>query len=131
MSILIINLGLRSVVMTIKNIRNVDLNPKELIYKAELIAYWFYIYQVPKWSAILAVVEDFKQAALSTREQETELLNGIALGAGALDEVAVATQRFVTGVASQTLKSSGSVDNGMACVQSRDDGRTGETGVGV
>ena len=117
--------------MAIKNVRNFNLHPEELVYKAELVANGFYINQVPKWSTILAVVENFKQAALSTREQETELLNGIALGAGALDEVAVAAQRFVTGVASQTLKSSGSVDNGMACVRSRDDGRTGETGVGV
>ena len=112
---LIKNLGLRSVVMTIKNIRNVHLNPKELIYKAELIAYWFYIYQVPKWSAILAVVENFEQAALSTGEQEAELLNGVSLGARALNEVAVTTQRFLACVASQTLESRGCVHNGMTC----------------
>ncbi len=117
--------------MAIKNIRNFNLHPEELVYKAELVANGLYINQVPKWSAILAVVENFKQAALSTREQETELLNGIGLGARALDKVAVATQRFVTGVASQPLKSRGCMHNRMACVQSKDDEHTRETSMDV
>jgi hypothetical protein len=42
-----------------------------------------------------------------------------------LDKVAIATQRFVTGVASQPLKSRGCMHNRMACVKSKDDEHTG------
>ncbi len=76
--------------MAIKNVRNINLYSKELVDKAELIADGFYIHQVPKWSAIFAVVENFEQTTLSTRKQKAELLNGIGEGALALNEIAVA-----------------------------------------
>lgn len=91
--------------MAIENIRNVNLYAKELIYEAELITNRFYIHQVPKWSAILAVVQNFKQTTLSTGKQEAELLNGIGKCACTLNEVTVAAQRLLARVASQALES--------------------------
>ncbi len=91
--------------MTIKNVRNVDLHTKELVYEAILITDGFNVDQIPKWRAILAVVQNFEQATLRTGKQETELLDGICEGTCTLNEVAVAAQRFLARVASQPLES--------------------------
>jgi hypothetical protein len=101
----IIEFCICAVVMTIKNVRNINLHTKELVHEAILITDWFNVDQIPKWSAILFVVENFEQATLSTGKQETELLNSICEGAWALNKVTVATQRFLASVASQPLES--------------------------
>jgi len=82
--------GLGPLLMAIKYVGDINLHPKELVHKAKLIADGFEVHKVPKWGAVLTVVENFEHATLSTRKQEAELLNGVGKGAWALNEVAVA-----------------------------------------
>jgi hypothetical protein len=52
--------------MAIKDIRYVNLYPKELVNEAILVTNGLYIDQVPKWSAIFAIVHNFEQTTLRT-----------------------------------------------------------------
>ncbi len=115
---IVIEFGLRPVMMAIEDIRNVNLYPKELVHEAVLVTNGFNVNQVPKWSAIFAVVHNFEQTTLRTGKQETELLYGISKCTWALNEVAVATQRFLASVASQTLKSGSCMNDWMTYEES-------------
>ena len=67
--------------------------------------------QVPERRAVLAVVEDLALEDPAARERDRDLPDGVAVGAGALDEAAVGAQDLGGGIADQPLEGGAHVDD--------------------